>query len=184
MDSANQIMIKFTSNFPHLFDNMQKYLPLINNVLRVESQNKLYMETIHEGLLFIYKDFHIFFLMNKPYPPKQITNFLRSINEPILSPFLLFENILSPSTFPSKGVQFRYQIYSSKKKEIADMLSVHFTSFLHEDVKRLEHRDFDLILLLTKFENIVAYNNLVVSMYSGILTQENNPMEKAAKKEK
>jgi hypothetical protein len=150
---------------------MQKYLPLINNLLQDETQNKFYMETIHEGLLFIYEDFQTFFLMNKPYPVEKFMNFL-IVNKSLLNPFLLFENILSPSNFPEKGVQFRYNIYSSKKEENAHLLFLHFESFLHDDVKRLRDPEFDLILLLKSFESIVKYNSLVVSMYSGILTQK------------
>ena len=176
MDSANQIMIKFTANFPHLFDNMQKYLPLINNLLQDETQSKFFMETIHEGLLFIYKDFQTFFLMNKPYSPKKIADFLQSTH-PKLDPLLLSENIISRSNFPKKGLRFQYKIYGAKRKEVADTLFNHFKSFLHEDVERLEHAEYDLVLLLKNYENVIAYNNLVVSMYSGLLTQENNSKE-------
>ena len=179
MDSAKQIIIKFTSDFPHLFNNMQKYLPLINNLLQDETQNKFYMETIHEGLLFIYKDFQTFFLMNKPYPVEKFTKFMEMNKTQIqINPFSLFENIIDESTFPKSGVQFRYKIYCAKKEEIADLLFLHFQSFLHEDVERLEHPEFDLILLLNSFASIVVYNNLVVSMYSGILTQEIKSTEK------
>lgn len=171
MDSANQIIVKFTSDFPHLFDNMQKYLPLINNLLQDETQNKFYMETIHEGLLFIYEDFQTYFLMNKPYSLDRIKGFFQSTS-PKLNPLLLSENILTESNFPKNGIQFKYNIYCSKKEEIANLLYLHFKSFLFEDVERLEHYDFDLILLLKKYGNVLTYMDLGVSMYSGILTQE------------
>ena len=172
MDPANQIIVKFTSNFPHLFDNVQKYLPLINNLLQSETENKFYMETIHEGLIFIYEDFMTFFLMNKPYSPEKIAGFLRS-TPTVLDPLLFSENILDESNFPPNGVHFQYDIICSEKEEIADLLFLHFQSFLLNDVERVEQEKFDLVLMLKTFDNIISYLNLVVSMYSGILSEEN-----------
>ncbi|WP_371805076.1 hypothetical protein [Candidatus Lokiarchaeum ossiferum] len=167
---ANQIIINFTSNFPHLFGNMQKYLPLINHLLSEETQNKFYIETTLDGLVYIYQDFNTFFLMNKPYPPEKIIKFTEN-HELELDPKVLPSNIINRDNFPPNGVHFQYKIFGENKEKISDMIFAHFKSFLYDDVSIVNNPNYDLTLKLHKFENIALYNQMVSSMYSGILTE-------------
>lgn len=167
---TNQIIINFTANFPHLFGNMQKYLPLINHQLSQETQNKFYIEITLNGLVYIYEDFNTFILMNKPYPPDKIHKFTQN-HELELDPTVLRSNIINQDNFPQDGIHFQYKIYGENKEKISDMIYIHFKSFLFEDVSIVDNPDFDLTLKLHKFENIALYNQMVSSMYSGILTE-------------
>lgn len=169
-NKPNQILINFTSNFPHLFGNMQKHLPLINHLLSKETQNKFYVETTLDGLVYIFEDFATFFIMNKPYSPKRIRDFLID-HQLEVDPRVLSEDIINNKNFPVDGVKFQYQIFATNKDEIAEFIFTHFKSFLFDDVSLVKDPDFDLVLKLHRFENIVLYNQLVSTMYSGILTE-------------
>ena len=168
---TNQILINFTSNFPNLFDNMQKFLPLINHKLREETQNNFYIETTLNGLVYIYEDFQTFFLMNKPYSPEKINRFAK-LHKLELDPGVLFNGILTTENFPENGIQFQYEIFAKTKLKIVEMLHSHFKSFLFNDVSIIDDPKFDLVLKIAKFENIVLYNQMVSTMSSGILTDE------------
>ena len=169
MGSSSQIIIQFTTDFPDLFGNMEKYIPFINHQLTTETKNKFYMESITNGLVYVYADFETFQLMNQPYDLDIIEHF-KATHELKLNPMLLTENIINDQNFPAGGLHFQYKIVAPQREKIKSIILQHFQSFLGCAVIETDHQEYDLRLNLQSFECIVLYTNLVSSMYSGILT--------------
>lgn len=171
-ETSSEIVVQFTADYPRLFANMEKYIPFINHQLSAETKNRFFMESINNGLIYVYSDLETFKLMNQPYGKDEIEEFKRS-HDLTLNPILLTENIINSSTFPENGINFQYKIVSSQKERIIEMLIAHFQSFLGSQVSVSPSPSpkFDLVLNLHTFDCIVLYTNLVSSMYSGILTR-------------
>ncbi|MHA1585665.1 MAG: hypothetical protein ACTSVU_08890 [Promethearchaeota archaeon] len=171
--SQQQILIEFTANFPGLFTNMQKYLRFINFHLGSSTQNKFYMETIENGLLYIYNDLDTFHSMNLSYTREEIYQF-KSKNKLKFNPRLLTEGILDENNFPTEGINFKFKIFVDSpniKKSIANDIYTHFSSFLGKLVIKRDRKqpEFDLVMNMKTFEAISIYNLLVAEMYSGLL---------------
>jgi len=171
MHPSKQIIIKFTSNYPSLFNNGHKFLKFINFHMGEETDNGFYMETMENGLLYIYDDLDAFKLLNSPYTIEELYSFKEN-HKLVINPELLWDGIVMDNTFPPEGITLQFQIICEDKNQVEivkDILWKHFSSYMGKFIEKKENPEFDLVLNMKEMEAINRYALLVTEIYSGLL---------------
>lgn len=172
MKKNEQIITKFTSNFETLFQNVPKYSVFLNALLSKESDSEFYLELINDGILYIYNNFATFRLMNVQYTLQQLLDF-EEIHGLSFEPKQFLEDILTPSTYPKDGIEFRFNFYVAPEnlEEAKSTVLGQYKSVLQEKVEVIKKPDFDLVLLIKKYEGIILYLKMISLMLNGLLNK-------------
>lgn len=170
MATKDQIILKFTSNYPKIFQNIPKFTPYINSNLSRESQSGFYLETFSKGLLYIYDSFEIFNLMHSHFSPKELREFEQSAGI-ILDPNKILDGILSSQTFPPSGIDFQFDFIFDEKRfsEVKKYIHRFYSKNLESQVEFIENTEHDLVIRFLTYEGIYEYLKLVSLMMNGLL---------------
>ena len=166
MDEA-QIILKLTSDFPGLFENIHKYIDLINHLMSKETDNGFYLEIVAEGLIYIYDNLSIFKLTNPEFSSQQINNFLNS-HEAVLPPKKLLGGNITPDNFPKAGVSLNFIVQTDPKDTILVIKEAHLRSFLAKGVSTHAKASNDLIITFHTYESLLMYSKFLVAFFSGL----------------
>ena len=168
MENSERIIVKFSSNFPGVFRNVQKFILYLNNLFTQESKGDFFIEAVEDGILLIYKNMSTFDLLNPQYSKAEIYNLIND-QEMQLSPEMLLEGIIDRETFPKEGIEFQYNFYT-KQKEYAYNKLLKFHQGLYGDRITLSFSEkYDLILSIKNFEDFYLYVQLIALMANGIV---------------
>ena len=173
MENSARFLIKFSSNFPGLFRNVQKFILYLNTLFSQEvqeSKGDFYIETVDDGILLIYKNKTTFDLLNPQYSKTEIISMLKNKDLP-LSPEMLLDGIIDKQTFPDQGINFQYNFYT-KEKEYAYNKLLNFHQGLYGNRITLSFSEkYDLILSINNFEDFYLYVQLIALMANGMTQQ-------------
>ncbi|MHA1744743.1 MAG: hypothetical protein ACTSWW_02020 [Promethearchaeota archaeon] len=170
MENSERIIVKFTSNFPRVFQNVQKFILFLNNLFAQESKGDFFIETVEDGILFIYKNIATFDLLNPQLTEAEINKLIKEKEAELqLSPEMLLEGVVSEDTFPDQGIDFQYNFYT-KQKEYAYNKLLGFHQGLYGDRITLSFSEkYDLILSINNFKDFYLYVQLIALMANGIV---------------
>lgn len=170
MENSERIIVKFSSNFPKVFQNVQKFILFLNNLFAQESKGDFFIETVEDGILFIYKNIAIFDLLNPQLTEADINKLIKEKGAELqLSPEMLLEGVMSKDTFPDQGIDFQYNFYT-KQKEYAYNKLLGFHQGLYGDRITLSFSEkYDLILSINNFEDFYLYVQLIALMANGVV---------------
>lgn len=116
-------MIKITSSYPTLFENVHKYVDYLNHLLNEQLQSMIFLETIDKGIIYIYRNYPGFEGLNQPLTSVERKN-LPSYSAKGEEFFL--KNILSPTTFPASGVWMYYEYIGTFPEQAQRVLQDYF----------------------------------------------------------
>ena len=171
MENSERIIVKFSSNFPGLFRNVQKFLLYLNNLFSQETKGDFFIELVEDGILYIYKNQATFDLLNPQYSHVEISQMIKEKETELpLSPEMLLDGVIDHETFPEEGIELQYNFYSTKQKEYAynKLLSFH-QELYGESITLSFSEKFDLILGIKKFDDFYIYVQLIALMANGIV---------------
>ena len=169
MENSEQIIVKFTSSFPGIFRNVQKFILYLNTLFAQESQGDFFIETVEDGILFIYKNTATFDLLNPQYSKVEITRLIKKTEEELhLSADMLLEGIINKDTFPKQGIEFQYNFYTNQKDYAYNKLLGFHEGLYGESITLSFSEEFDLILSIKNYEDFYLYVQLITLMANGI----------------
>ncbi|UYP46666.1 hypothetical protein NEF87_002951 [Candidatus Lokiarchaeum ossiferum] len=170
MVKREQIILKFTSNYPKIFQNIPKFTSYINNHLGRESQSGFYLETFSNGLLYIYDSFEIFILMHSHFSREELREFEQSAGI-ILDPNKLLEGVLSSNRFPQEGIDFQFDFIFDQEQhsEVKNYIQRFYSINLENQIEFVENTEHDLVIRFLSFEGIYNYLKIISLMMNGLL---------------
>ncbi len=149
----------------------------MNVLLSKESEFGFYLEAIDHGLLYIYDNMEIFHLMNMKYTPEQILEF-EKIKGLSIEPKQFLNGILSPDSYPTEGVEFRFNFYLKPEnfEEAKQAVRDQYTSMLQDKIEIIEtaesdEAEYDLVIRFKDYEGITMYLKMVSLMMNGLLNK-------------
>ena len=172
MENSERITIKFSSNFPGIFCNLQTLILNLNNLFARESKEDYFIETAKDGILFIYKNKDIFDLL---YPQYSKAEIIYQIRKKVLqlSPDMLLEGVIDKETFPEHGIDFQYN-FNTKQKEYAYNKLLGFHQSLYGDrITQSFSEKYDLILAIKNFDDFYLFIQLITLMANGAIPEGN-----------
>jgi len=133
-----RILVEITSDYPHIFKNVQKFAGYINHLMGVQTQSLFFVEIIQNGVIYIYHDFEIFSVLNPVIRKKEIQ---KMVQENFTNAEFFLQNVLDSSTFPLMGVQFKYKVFAIDVEPPLQILINFFHSFQNPEiaVKRVDN---------------------------------------------
>ena len=170
MENSDQIIVKFSTNFPGLFRNVSKYILYLNTLFAKESKGSFYIEIVEDGILYIYQNMTTFDLLNPQTSRAEISSLINS-KELQLNPDMLIEGIIDKQTFPEHGIDFQYNFYSSHNQHAYNKLLSFHQSIYRENVKISTSRKYDLILSIKDFDDFYLFVQVIALMANGIVSQ-------------
>lgn len=170
MESQNQIIVKFSSNYPGLFRNVSKYILYFKHTISQESKGSFYIEIVEDGILYIYQNITTFDLLNPRTSRAEISKLING-NELQLNPDMLIDGIVDKQTFPEHGIDFQYNFYTKQKQQVSDTLLSFHQSLYGDNIKISSSTDYDLILSIMDFDDFYQYVQVIALMANGIVSQ-------------
>jgi len=168
MENSDQIIIKFSSNFPGLFRNASKFILYLNTLFAKESKGSFFIETLGDGLLYIYNNKETFDLLNTKTSPSKMVDLIKN-TELKLNPEMLIDGIIDKSTFPESGVDFQYNFYTNQKQHFyRELLSFH-QSLYKEGIKIITSEKYDLVFTIKNFDDFFLYIQNIALLANGII---------------
>ena len=154
--NSDQIIIKFSSNYPGLFRNASKYILYLNTLFAKESKGSFFIETVDDGLLYIYDNEKTFDLLNVKTSPAEMSSLIKN-SELKLRPEMLIDGIIDKSTFPEMGIDFQYNLYTKQKQHVYNEL-LNFHQCLYEKGITIKpSEEYDLVLTINNFDDFFLY---------------------------
>jgi len=173
LDYSEQIYIKISSDHPEIFQKIQKNAPYINHLLNQQTNNKFFLEVIENGLLYIYHDFSVFYLLNQPFTARQVSTFIKKSKK--VHEFRdIFPFYLDESTFPSDGIKIYFQTTSEPKNKIIQVGKAHFYSLFKNNVRISQNIEGDLYIHFLDVQQFSLYLALMASLLAGIFKKITN----------
>jgi len=162
------IIVEVSSNYPKLFQGIQKYADYINYLMDEQTFSQFYLEIVSDGLLYIYKDWATFQMINRPYRDFQLRQFQKRFKETI-EPDLLLGQSLTADTFPTNGITLFFKTSCTNKDQVLQTGELHFRSFFEEGVEIGHDAEGDISVRFKEFEALSKYTFLISSMLSGLI---------------
>jgi len=170
-EAKNQIIVKFSSNWPTLFKNLQKYSSFITHAVSKETQSQFTLEVIEDGVIYIYNNLDIFKVMNRAYTPEYIAQASQKV--PLrLDPDKLLEGVVDDYSFPPEGIhfQFKYTCSPEIKDEVRALMERHYKGAVGADhIESFRSDEFDLIIRYRTLTALKSYIKVISLMISGLL---------------
>ena len=170
-DSKSQIIVKFTSNWPTLFKNLQKYSSYITHAVSQETQSQFTLEVIEDGVIYIYNTMDIFKQMNQVYTPEFIIQASQNMTLR-LDPDKLLEGVVDDYSFPPEGIhfQFKYTCSPEIRDEVRALMERHYKGAVGADyIESFRSDKFDLIIRYKSLTALKSYINVMALIISGLL---------------
>ena len=168
---SSQIIVKFSSNWPTLFKNLQKYSSFITHAVSQETQSQFTLEVIEDGVIYIYNNLDIFKAMNVAYTPEFITQASQKVSL-LLDPDKLLEGVVDDYSFPPEGIhfQFKYTCSPEIKDEVRTLMERHYKGAVGADhIESFRSDEFDLIIRYRTLTALKSYIKVISLIISGLL---------------
>jgi len=122
------LYIRIVSDYPSLFFNVQKNLSFLNHNVLTQTQSHLYIEDIHDGLLYVYKNVELFELLNAPLSAPSLKKLLKSDFQ---GAQFFFNQIIKESNFPANGVILTFSVSGTADSvnKAIDLYKTYFESY-------------------------------------------------------
>ena len=134
MSEIVQVILKLSSNHKELMDRLLKFHESINQAFLHSLNSDMYLETIKDGLIYIFRDFNSFKTIHKPVPkiPKFVKRRIFKIN-PIDEDLILGNVLRKESDFPSDGLKYFITSETHNNKILFPFIRDHYQS-IHPDI--------------------------------------------------
>lgn len=126
--SDSFLYIRIVSNFHSLFYNVQKNLSFLNHNILRQTQSQLFLEDIQGGLLYVYKNFELFALLNQPLSSTTLKKLQKSDMQ---GAAFFFGKNLSAANYPAEGIKITFTVSGIAIKETIALYLSYFQSY-HE----------------------------------------------------
>jgi hypothetical protein len=162
-NDSEVIMLTLTCDYNFVLDKIRKNILYLNEVIDRQTDTGLYIEVIEGGFLYIYKNFEVMNLMNKPFEPYVIHE-LQKLMIKKDEEDLILKNTIQPSKFPKGGVKI---IFTAKTEPKMKVLKVFHSFFKSIQAPNLELKIVNdkLIAYFPIFESFQAYTSAVQSLF-------------------
>ena len=111
------------------------------------------------------------------YTPEQILEF-EKIKGLSIEPKQFLNGILSPDSYPTEGVEFRFNFYLKPEnfEEAKQAVRDQYTSMLQDKIEIIEtaesdEAEYDLVIRFKDYEGITMYLKMVSLMMNGLLNK-------------
>ena len=168
---SSQIIVKFSSNWPTLFKNLQKYSSFITHAVSKETQSQFTLEVIEDGVIYIYNNMDIFKAMNQGYTPEFIAQSSQTMTL-LLDPDKLLEDVVNDASYPTEGIhfQFKYTCSPEIRDQVRSLMEHHYSSALGEDsIESFQSDVFDLVIRFKTLTSLKSYIKVMSLIISGLL---------------
>ena len=171
-DSDHQIIVKFTSNWPPLFKNLQKYSSFITHTVSQETQSQFTLEVIEDGVIYIYNNMDIFKQMNQVYTPEFIAQASQNMTL-LIDPDKLLESVVDEKTYPPEGIHFQFNFTCSPevKDQVRLLMEHHYKAAVGDDIISSQSDSFDLVIRYKTYAALESYLKVISLIISGLLNK-------------
>ncbi len=167
IEKSDQIMVKFSTNYPGLFRNVSKFILYLNTLFSRGTKGNFYIEIVEDGNLYIYKNKATFELLNPKISRTEISSLIKN-KKLDFSPDMLIDGIINKQTFPEHGIDFQYNFFGAHKQySYNKQLSFH-QNFFGEGLKISTSKKYDLILSIMDFDDFYLYIQQIALLASGL----------------
>ena len=155
-----KIIIKITSNFPLIFRNFIKDDNFLNYYFEKQPISKLYIETIENGLLIIFKSYKGFLKFHPVFSEEEIDEMKQNFAKREKNDFKISEKIAEQS-FPKEGINIIYSLISEHTSDLVDHLILHFHSLNIKNIDILQQNDAKIIIKFKTKNSLIEYRNFI-----------------------
>jgi hypothetical protein len=169
MDSSSSnecVFVQITCSFPDLFINVHKNLTYLNHLLNVQINGMFCIETIHNGIIYIYKNLDLFFALNPCLSSKNV-NAIKGMDRTGSAEFLI--EILSAKNFPSEGLKIHFQIFANTEKDLAITLIKYFQSYKEPAIQATQISTMALDVRFNNFDALTLYTQRLGSLFEKVI---------------
>ncbi len=169
MEEKRIILEVKSQNFPNLFGNVNKYSSFINHLINEQTKNGFVLEPINNGLLYIYKNFNIFKLLNPIYSKNLVEKYKHLYKEKV-SPNLLTKNVINKPNYPEEGIKLHFKIITDEKEELCfEVLKEHFESFRDDDIVFDGKSNSTFVVSINNYPAFLFYTSFLSSLIDGMI---------------
>lgn len=164
------LVLKFTSDHPEIFKNVQKHNNFINNHLSNATHSQFYLEVIENGLLYFYENFEIFRVVCVAMKYSHILKIAQN-RDLLIDPETLLKDAMDESLFPAEGLNFFFEITCHRDlyAEAQNVTAAHFTAPLGEDVQVSYPPETSVKVHFSTYSSFYRYIYLLCLLISGII---------------
>src|SRR6056297_2992536 len=158
MDNFNfqEVYLEITSDYNGLFKNVHKFSSYINHLLNKRTSSQFYLETIHNGIIYIYKNLELMEALNTPLRKSQLRQILDS---DMNGAALFLRDVVTEKRFPKEGIYVKFKIHahSQQIRRALTGLSRYFNSYRTSEVKAFEGGSNAILIHFTTFHSLNLY---------------------------
>ena len=154
-----KIILKITSNFTLIFKNFSKYNSLLNYCFEKQQTPNLYIETIENGLIIVFKSYNGFLKFHPVFEESEINEIKQIFINRERNYFNISED-LSGKSFPEEGIEIIYSPISENSNDLVDHLILHFRSLNIKDTEISRKNCFKIIFKFKSLKSLIEYKNL------------------------
>jgi hypothetical protein len=150
----DRILVELTSDFPNMFQNVQKFAGYINHLMSIQTHSLFFVEIIQNGFIYIYNDFELFSLLN-PIMRKAELEKIIAENFPNAGFFL--GGVFTNQSYPIGGLTIKYKVYAADPGPALEILFRFFASFHCSSIVSSKVDGSTLIVNFTSFRSLQMY---------------------------
>ena len=155
-----KIILKITSNRTSIFRNFTKYNSFLNFCFEKQQISKLYIETIENGLIVVFKSYKGFVKFLPVFSETEINKVKQVFINREKNNFKISEDF-SVQSFPESGLEISFSTISEHSNDLVDHLILHFKSLNIKDIEISRKNSFKIIIKFKNLNSLIEYRNFI-----------------------
>jgi len=155
-----KIILKITSNNTLIFKNFTKYNSLLNYCFEKQQISNLYIETIENGLLVVFKSYKGFLKFLPVFSEAEIED-VKQIFVNREKNYFKISDDFPPQTLPKSGLEIFFSLISEHSNDLVDHLFLHFKSLNIKDIEICRKNSFNIIIKFKTLKSLIEYRNFI-----------------------
>ena len=155
-----KIILKITSNFTSIFKNFSKYNNLLNYYFEKQQTSKLYIETIENGLVIVFKSYKGFLKFHPVFEETEISEIKHVFTNREKNDFKISDDFPT-QLFPKSGLEILYSPISEHSNDLVDHLFLHFRSLDIKDTEISRKNSFKIQIKFKSIKSLIEYRNFM-----------------------
>ena len=156
----SQITLEFSSDKPVWIANMVKFTSYAAHLMDGCTNSSLAIETVKNGIIFIYANYEILKQVSPIYTKTQILNLVEQC-ETKIDAHMLLPSKLTEENYPKAGISFQFKIIQGEKEKIIKLYQKFFAGILDEGDLFKQNEEYDFIVQFASFESFYLYLSLI-----------------------
>lgn len=167
------VFLQITSSYPDLFKNVHKNLNYLNQILTLQVNGMFYLETIYNGILYVYKNVDFFILLNTSLSARNVKE-LKAMDR--IGSAMFLENVLTSEKFPAEGIIVYYQLFTNTNQDLASILVNYFLSYNERGIQPKQISPHKLEVLFSTFEGLTLYTQRLGKLLESVVKMGKIPI--------